>query len=250
MFSGAENTRAAMLATLRLLSTVSAMDVQKLRVGGAADGGYVMLDDLDRIGVCYSLGIGPDVSWDLEMARRGALIYQYDHTVQPAPSSHPHFKHFSIGITHDESLYPALKRLDTLLRENGHANRHDMVLKIDIEGHEWDSLDALDVSIFAQFRQIVAEFHGMRMLNIVSFQQRAYRLFAKLREHHEVIHVHGNNFGGIPVVEGIPIADCIELSYANRRYYSFSPSDEIFPGSLDAANNSNIPDLFLGPFKF
>ena len=60
-----------MLATLRLISPVSAMNVRKLRVGGAADGGYVMLDDLDRIGVCYSPGVGPDVSWDLEMARRG-----------------------------------------------------------------------------------------------------------------------------------------------------------------------------------
>jgi Methyltransferase FkbM domain len=239
-----------MLATLRLISPVSAINVHKLRVGGAADGGYVMLDDLDRIGVCYSLGVGPDVSWDLEMARRGALIYQYDHTVQQAPSSHPRFKHFQIGITHDESLNPALKRLDTLIRENGHSHRHDMVLKVDIEGHEWDSLDALDPSIFLHFRQIVIEFHGLRMLNIVSFQQRAHRLFAKLREHHEVIHVHGNNFAGIPVVEGIPVPDCIELSYANRRYYSFFPSNEIFPGPLDTANNSNMPDLFLGSFKF
>ena len=125
-----------------------------------------------------------------------------------------------------------------------------MILKIDIEGHEWESLDALDVSIFAQFRQILVEFHGMRMLNIATFQQRAYRLFSKLREHHEVIHVHGNNFAGMPVVEGIPIADCIEISFANRRNFSFTSSIEIFPGLLDTPNNSNVPDLFLGSFKF
>jgi len=250
MSSDTRETQAGVLATLRLISPVSAMNVAKRRVGGRSDGGYVMLDDLDRIGVCYSLGVGPDVSWDLEMAELGSLIYQYDHTVAQAPAGHHQFKHFPIGITHDDSLSPRLKRLDTLLQENGHAQRTDMVLKIDIEGHEWDSLDALDTGVFQQFRQIVAEFHGLRLLEIPSFRQRAHRLFSKLREHHEVIHVHGNNFAGISVVEGVPIADCIELSYANRRRYSFAPSNEIFPGLLDEANNGSLPDLFLGSFKF
>jgi len=250
MAANVQSIQASMLDTLRLISPVAALNLKKLRVGGAGDGGYVMLDDLDRVGICYSLGVGPDVSWDLEMAQHGALIYQYDHTVEHAPSSHPNFKHSRIGITHDDSLSPDLKRLDTLIRENGHADRDDMILKIDIEGHEWDSLTALHTSVFAQFRQILIEFHGMRLLNIESFKQRAHSLFSKLRDHHEVVHVHGNNFAGMPVVEGIPIADCIELSYANRKYYSFLPSVEIFPGPLDTANNSNIPDLYLGAFKF
>lgn len=240
----------SMLATLRLISPVSVLNIRKRRVGGAGDGGYVMLDDLEGIGICYSLGVGPDVSWDLEMAEYGAVIYQYDHTVEQAPSSHPKFHHFRIGITHDETIDPSLRRLDSLLRENGHFERRDMLLKIDIEGHEWDSLDALDPSIFNNFRQIVVEFHGMRLLDIESFRKRAYRLFTKMRQHHEVIHVHGNNFSGMPVVNGIPIPDCIELSFVNRSYYSFSDCSEIFPSYLDKPNNSNVCDLFLGSFKF
>lgn len=238
------------LATLRLISPAAPINVAKCRVGGFEDGGYVMLDDLDCIGICYSLGVGPDVSWDCAMAERGAQIYQYDHTVENAPADHPRFRHFRIGITHDHSLAPYFKRIDALIDENGHSDRDDMVLKIDIEGHEWDSLDALDPAVFARFRQIVAEFHGMRLLNIESFRQRARRVFSKLRQAHEVIHVHGNNFAGMTIIEGIPIADCVELSFASRRYYSFVPSFEIFPGELDCANNSTIPDLFLGSFKF
>ncbi len=250
MASASNVMQSQMLATLRLISPVAALNVAKCRVGGAEDGGYVMLDDLACIGICYSLGVGPDVSWDRQMAELGAQIYQYDHTVEKAPAEHPRFHHFRIGITHDRSLAPEFRRIDALIDENGHGERDDMVLKIDIEGHEWDSLDALDPGVFAKFRQILAEFHGMRLLNIDSFQKRAHRVFSKLRQTHEVIHVHGNNFAGMPVVEGIPIADCLELSFASRRYYSFAPSYEIFPGDLDRPNNSTIPDLFLGAFKF
>jgi hypothetical protein len=248
--AGDMTVQSQMLTTLRLISPVAALNVAKCRVGGFADGGYVMLDDLDCIGACYSLGIGPDVSWDSAMAERGVQVYQYDHTVDKAPADHPGFHYFRVGITHDRSLAPDFRRIDSLIEENGHSDRDDMVLKIDIEGHEWDSLDALEPEIFARFRQIVAEFHGMRLLDIESFRQRAHRVFANLRQTHEVIHVHGNNFAGIAVVEGIPIADCIELSFANRRHYSFAPSSELFPGDLDRPNNSTIPDLFLGTFKF
>jgi Methyltransferase FkbM domain len=242
--------QAEMRATLALISPVAALNKAKRRVGGPNDGGYVMLDDLDGIGICYSLGVGPDVSWDMEMAERGALVLQYDHTVENAPAMHPNFHHFKIGITHDESLAPGMKRLDTLLHENGHADRDDMLLKIDIEGYEWDSLEVLDTSTFANFRQIVAEFHGMRLLEIESFRQRAHRLFSTIRRTHEVVHVHGNNFAGMYIVKGIPIADCLELTFVNRKYHSFVPCHECFPGNLDFPNDANRVDLIMGSFSF
>ena len=242
--------QAEMRATLALISPLAVLNKPKRRVGGPNDGGYVMLDDLDGIGVCYSLGVGPDVSWDVEMAERGAIVFQYDHTVELPPVVHPNFRHFKIGITHDETLAPDMKRLDTLLRDNGHAGRDDMVLKVDIEGHEWDSLEVLDSSVFAGFQQIVAEFHGMRLLEIESFRRRAHRLFSTIRRTHEVIHVHANNFAGMCIARGIPIADCIELTFVNRKFHSFTPCRECFPGNLDRPNDPNQVDLMLGPFTF
>jgi len=250
MIERERNLQVEMRTTLALISPVAVLNKPKRRIGGPNDGGYVMLDDLDRIAICYSLGTGPDVSWDMEMAERGALVLQYDHTVEHAPATHANFQHFRIGITHDEVLAPDMKRLDTLLRDNGHADRDDMILKIDIEGNEWDSLGILDSSTFANFSQIVAEFHGMRLLEIASFRERAHRVFSTIRQTHEVIHVHGNNFAGLHIVKGIPIPDCIELTFANRRYHSFVPCCESFPGNLDCPNDPNRLDLFLGSFTF
>ncbi|HBK09236.1 MAG TPA: hypothetical protein DDZ81_25820 [Acetobacteraceae bacterium] len=240
----------SVLSVLQLMAPVSVIGFSKCRVGTANDGGYVMLDDLKPVDVAYSLGIGSDVSWDLDMAQRGVDIYQYDHTVADTPVSHPRFRHFRVGITHDDSLGPNLKRLDTILRQNGHAQRHDMVLKIDIEGHEWDALESLDDKTLGQFRQIVAEFHGLQLLDMPLFRQRAHRLFSRLREQFEVIHVHGNNFSGTRDLDGIPVPDCIEISFVRKDQYSFAPSVELFPGPLDAANDSSKPDLALGTFQF
>jgi Methyltransferase FkbM domain len=250
MIDREQSLQAQMRATLALISPATVLNKPKRRVGGPNDGGYVMLDDLDRIGVCYSLGVGPDVSWDLEMAERGAVVLQYDHTVENAPATHPNFRHFRVGITHDEALAPDMKRLDMLLLENGHVDRDDMILKVDIEGHEWDALGVINSLTFARFRQIVVEFHGMRLLEIDTFRQRAHRLFLTLRQTHEVIHVHGNNYAGLHIVMGMPIADCLEVTFVNRRYHSFVPCHECFPGTLDSPNHANRPDWFLGSFCF
>ncbi|HEX2941859.1 MAG TPA: FkbM family methyltransferase [Rhodopila sp.] len=237
---------ASVLATLRLLRPQAVIGIGKRRIGGSHDGGYVMLDDFDGIDIAYSLGIGPDVSWDLALAERGAFVYQYDHTVPEVPSAHPRFQHIRTGISHSDTLSPDLRRLDTLMRSNGDGRRSDMILKIDIEGHEWDALDALDTAVFAQFRQIVAEFHGLRLLRVPSFRERAYRLFLKLQQTHQVVHVHGNNFSGMQRVGGIDIPDCLELTYVARDRYRFVPAEETLPGALDAPNDPARPDLPLG----
>lgn len=247
---GPAELQAKVLEALALLSPVKVAGFNKRRIGGLGDGGYVMLDDLTDIGVCYSLGVGPDVSWDLDMAKRGAAIFQYDHTVEATPASHPNFRYFKIGITHDDALAPNLRRIDSLLRDNGHESRRDMVLKIDIEGHEWDSLLALSSPVLSQFRQILCELHGMRLLDSPTFRARAIDLFNKLRNTHHCIHVHGNNFGGMAIVAGTPIADVLELTFVRKSDHVFEPSDEVFPTPLDGPNNTNLPDLFLGTFHF
>lgn len=236
--------------TLSLISPVKALNTPKVRIGGPRDGGYVMLDRLDGVSICYSLGVGPDVSWDRSMADRGASIFQYDHTVEAAPDSHERFRFFRTGIAADDSEAPMLKRIDTIIRENGHRDQRGMILKIDIEGHEWDSLDAVDSAVLDRFTQIVAEFHGMRLLTEESFLRRAHRLFTKLAATHRVVHAHGNNYGGWGNVAGIPVPDVLELTFANRRDFDFGPSDEIFPTHLDQACNADCPDLYLGNFQF
>src|SRR5476651_2191886 len=79
--------REPLVKLLRLLAPERAEGVAKIRVGGRHDGGYVMLDDFRGIEGAYSLGIGPDVGWDLALAERGVPVWQYDPTVSGPPVS-------------------------------------------------------------------------------------------------------------------------------------------------------------------
>jgi hypothetical protein len=245
----ADDTQSDIRAALSHLTPMKALNRPKTRVGGALDGGYVMLDDLGSGGICYSIGIGPDTSWDIDMAMRGWSVYQYDHTVEAAPAQHSNCHFHQIGIAPTDEA-PNLKRLDTLVRMNGHAGEMDMVVKIDVEGSEWECLDCLGSSFFSQFRQIVAELHWMDHLILPEFRSRFNRVLNKLRRTHECVHIHANNFSKMTLTHGIPLAEVYEVSFARRADYILIENDELFPTNLDYPCNRAVPDYFLGLFKF
>jgi FkbM family methyltransferase len=236
-------------AALSLITPMKVLDRSKTRVGGKHDGGYVMIDDLDGVGICYSLGVGPDTSWDLDMAQRGWVIYQYDHTVDEPPPQHPNIHFRKIGIALNDDT-PKMNRLDTLVRQNGHSKRTDMILKMDIEGSEWECLDCLEDCFLSQFRQILIEIHWMDHLVDPEFRSLFTRVIGKVRQTHECVHIHANNFGRIIAIWGLPVAQVYELTFARREDYNFTENDERFPSDLDFPNNETMPDYDLGLFKF
>jgi hypothetical protein len=67
-----------------------------VRMGKKFDGGYVMLDSFNRqnVDAAYSFGIDNDVSWDLDMARRGIDVFMFDHTISKLPRDHTKFHFF------------------------------------------------------------------------------------------------------------------------------------------------------------
>jgi hypothetical protein len=243
-----EVTQSEILETMSFLE-VKAVDCGKARVGGDNDGGYVMANDFERNEVAYSIGVGPQVIWDVDMARRGMTIHQYDHTVPGLPEEHPNFRYERLGIGTDMSD-PELIPLDEMVRRNGHSQSKNMLLKIDVEGAEWDVFDRMDHDILEKFDQIVIEFHGLEYLSDRPFHARATRVFRKLNFHHVPVHVHANNYGDVRLIEGISIPTVIEISYARRGRFTFHTSEEIFPTSLDQPCRPDQPDIFLGRFRF
>lgn len=240
----------AIAAVLNRMTPMQAVDVGKVRLGADGDGGYVMLDDLADVQVCYSIGVGPDVSWDHDMAERGALIHQYDHTVEATPQQHANFRWTKLGLAGSDHIAPELRTLETLIVENGDAQRTDMILKMDIEGHEFDVLDAMDPATLLRFRQIAVEIHALTMLDQESFRRRTERVLNKLGRAHQCVHVHANNYAPMTIVHGVPVPDVVEVTYARRDLYTFVEETGVFPTPFDAPNRSDQPDLLLGSFRF
>ena len=82
---------------LNLIRPWAMVDQYKVRIGADADGGYVMPSNSIKSNLVLSIGIGDEVSFDKELAERGAKVLQFDHTISSAPYEHPNI-FFSLKV--------------------------------------------------------------------------------------------------------------------------------------------------------
>jgi FkbM family methyltransferase len=236
---------------LRLISPMDVVGGTLVRKGCQNDGGYIMLDSGLHGAVAYSLGIAGDVSWDLDMAHLGCQIYQYDHTIEALPVSNPAFHWFRIGIAAQDSPDGTMCTLDTLIQRNDHVGRNDLVLKMDIEGAEWDLFEAMPDSTLRQFSQIVMEMHHFAGAgghpSGPFFYKKFEAILRKLDATHQVVHVHANNNGGLGIIGGTIVHDLLELTYVRRSDHQFEECRRVFPTPIDMPNVTSAPDYYLGP---
>jgi FkbM family methyltransferase len=149
----------------------------------------VIPDLLSSDAIVYSFGIGTDISFDLELIGRfGVEVHAFDPTprslawlktqrlpenfkvyeygvsasdgtaVFALPSSPSHVSHSVVlGKSHQETTISApVRRISSIMKERGHE-RIDL-LKMDIEGAEYDVIDDL-VAGSIPVRQLCVEFH-------------------------------------------------------------------------------------------
>jgi hypothetical protein len=232
----------------RLLRPQQARGVKKLRLGALNDCGYVCLDDFAGLEAALSLGIAAEVSWDAEMADRGLVVYQYDHTVEGPPYPHANFRFHrrKIGARagHDsESIESALARAHL-------TQRHSAILKIDIDDDEWPAFAATSAATLDVFTQVLAELHGFNNVLDDDWFEQALAVLAKLNEKFAVVHVHANNYRPLLAIGNVLFPEVLEVTYASRAKYSFTDCDEVFPGPLDSPNWPAAPDYGLGKFVY
>lgn len=221
-------------------------DFRKIRVGSAADGGYVLPDDCDGLSGIVSLGVGINVSFDEYFARRGVPVYQYDHTVDAPPNSHERFQFNRIAWGPTDG--PGVASLETIIKSHHLQDSTDALLKFDTEGAEWEILPSTPARLLQHFRIIVCELHGIHALPTTPFFQQLRQTIELLTRNHTVVHLHANNCCGIHLIEGVPVPAVVELTLLRNDRSNFSPSDEPLPGPLDFPNMDDRPDIVLRPF--
>ncbi len=233
---------------LRMLRPHRLMDADKKRMGRFFDGGYVMLDRFEGVTAAYSLGINDDVSWDLDIAAQGIPIYQYDHTIHDLPARHNLFHWEKIGIAAEPQ--EGFESLERLIIKNGHENAENMLLKIDIEGAEWDVFAGTASHTLRKFSQIVAELHWLEQIGGYDFGERARRGITNLAATHKLVHVHANNHAPWIVLGGVPLPSVLEVTLGRMDLGQYEISNESFPTLLDMPCHSQLADLYLGRFTF
>jgi hypothetical protein len=244
-FSGTPQTPADQraLAAASLLRPF-AVDPGLVRIGGDGDGGYVMAEIFD-VAAAISVGVGPDVSWDADVASRGLRVAMFDPTVAEPPSTVPRSAFHRIGLGTAEQASESrldLRPLDDLITLAG-AEYQDALLKIDIEGAEWRALEG--VRDFGRFPQVALEMHDLGDLRHEIAGDRIVTVLKTLHTTHVPFHVHANNECPVVRFGRFWLPDALEVSYLRRDLAgAFAPATELHT-SFDRASNARFTDIDL-----
>ena len=132
-----------------------------------------------------------------------------------------------------------MKTFSELIKENGHSKEDNMILKIDIESYEWEVFQYLPLNILKQFKYIVGEFH-LNEKNELLY----YNILKKIKETHQIFHIHWNNCGEIINLNNFKICNLLEISFIQKEGYKFSKDYNNYPiDGLDYNNCENKSDL-------
>ncbi|CAK0886058.1 unnamed protein product [Prorocentrum cordatum] len=221
------------------------------------DGGYVVWDAGRRplCGLLLSYGVDTNVDFELELAEGGARVFLYDHTVPGPPRQHPNFTFVREALAGRD--VPGVA--GTLASHAAGAGAcaggatAEVMLKVDVEGAEFEAILATSPEVLGRFSQICMELHWLgRPSRGGSFQTKALAL-ERLAERFVLLHAHGNSYGDVVELAGCPVPDVLEVLFVNRRAFGGAepprPSSGGIPDeALDVNNCAFVPDICLaGP---
>jgi hypothetical protein len=229
-------TRRMLFAELR---PVALVNCRMERFGEPNDGGYLVCGNLlGAVKAGYSYGISGYDQWGCEVSTRLSVpTHQYDcfNTAVPqCPGGRTIFHPECVAGTTRTEDGRSFDTIANQLSKNGDgANR--VVLKIDVEGAEWESFAATPDDVLQRIDQLVVEFHGFDGEAALAVVQRLKRVF-------HVAHFHENNFSCQAWSPPFP-SFAYEVLFVNKTLDEPDPTRAaLIPHPLDAPNHPRLED--------
>lgn len=229
--------RAIREALLDELTTVTLSNCDLTRYGGEHDGGYVLCGNLvEGVQAAYSYGIETEDNWGCQVAReQGVTTHQYDCFTEHRPTCDGGTVAF-----HDECVGPKAETIDGnafdsipgQIAKNGDTGKR-LLVKMDIEGAEWDSLLATPDSVLATIDQLPMELHG-------TDEARFLEVVRRLKRQFYLVNLHFNNYACSPDSAPLP-APAYQVLFVNKRLGVLDPNGPS-PAPMSPANRSDNPN--------
>jgi hypothetical protein len=229
------------------LALLTPFDINKalVRIGPDRDGGYVLVDDFMPNQPVISYGISTEYGFEQELARRGCDVYMFDHTIDSINATSEMMKFYREGVSGVSKPHDRLYSIeDHLTKYNVQGDQ--LILTMDVEGAEIDSIGMAPEACLGRFEQIVFEVHGLVNLDQDDYRNKFVAMFTKLNKLFTLFHVHANNWDGpnaIYAVSGCPVSNLLELSYVRTTSIRRGPSRTLYPTARDFPNTDQADKL-------
>lgn len=231
-----DRLRTALFAELQPMELASC---RLERFGDPHDGGYLLCANLlASAHSVYSYGIDGRDQWGCDVSRRiGVPVHEYDcFNVSRPACADPH------AVFHEECVGPVRRTdqagrifdsLENQFMVNGDGAKR-LVVKMDVEGAEWETLLKAPAPVLQRIDQLVVELHGIGL-------EQHLETVRRLKEIFHVVHVHFNNVTCAERIDPFP-ATTYEVLFVNKR--TATATGAVAPRSslLDAPNDPNAAD--------
>src|SRR5688572_17167779 len=226
-------------ALFEMLQPVALTNCSLARFGEDHDGGYLMCGNLlGGAQSAYSYGIGGYDKWGGDISTRlevGAHQYDCFNTTEPVcPGGKTVFHAECIGDTARTVDGRLFDTMTNQFMKNGDRGKR-IVLKIDVEGAEWDSFLSAPDETLGQIDQMAVEFHEVQ-------DEKFLATVRRLKEFFEIAHIHFNNASCIEGLDPFPTW-AYEVLFVSKRLAIVDRSGTaggLHP--LDAPNNPELAD--------
>ena len=203
------------------LQPVALANCRLERFGEAHDGGYLLCGNLlDGVAAGYSYGIGGYDKWGCDISTRfDVTLHQYDcfNTKRPAcPGGDTIFHAECVGVSRTVDRDRVFDTIENQLVKNGDRAKR-LVMKMDVEGAEWEALLSAPDEVLQQIDQLAIELHWLRdSERRWTHDPRYLALVERLQRHFHVAHLHFNNYSCLEELKPFP-AWAFEVLFVNKR---------------------------------
>lgn len=228
-----------------------------MRIGGDADGAYLVPDDLEGVVACFSPGVNNAKAFEDQLvADFGIRSHLCDYTsdahlfATPLIEGMQSFEKKWLDVTGS----PDCIGLDEWVA--GREPEGDLLLQMDIEGAEFRNLLGCRPETLRRFRIIVVEVHDVWGAAFPErwpeFERTFVPLMDRLHDEFVVVHAHPNNCCGevLDPRSGLNLPGPLELTLLRRDRFAGVLESELIPVSLPhpgdiAFNVGDRAPLFL-----
>lgn len=223
-------------AILAELQPVALTNCSFKRFGSANDGGYLMCENLiEPIDSAYSYGVGSNDDWGCEMSQRYHVpVHEYDCFDPTRPSCNGGTLVFHNECIGDRTSHKDSRFFDTLenqIKKNGDSGRR-LIIKMDIEGAEWDALMATSDELLSSIPQITMEMHGYDDPKILE-------VIRKLKRNFHLVNLHFNNWSCTAKAAPL-LAWAYQTHWVNKRIGTVDPTAPV-PAPMSQLNAPDSP---------
>ena len=234
----AARAQAVRRALFEELKPVTLKNCTLKRYGGPNDGGYLMCENLvPGIQSLYSYGIDTEDNWGCQLSSElKAPVHQYDCFTEERPKCEKGYFVFHDECVGDKTATIEGRQFDTLA--NQIAKNHDtlsrLLVKIDVEGAEWDSLAATPDAVLDRIEQMPMELHGVN-------ERRFLALVRRLKTRFHLVNLHFNNYACDPDLAPMP-SRAYQVLWVNKRVGVLDPEAPV-PAPPSPLNAPDAPKL-------